>query len=121
MNEDKVNKFKALISDNESSFVEESKVIVANEEWLLASAGVIFMLMDFMASQSPKMKKVQLAKELGVSAQYVGKLLRGEENLTLQTLTKIAHVMNLTLMELMQKLIEQLNPKGNRQVLSSKF
>lgn len=110
MNEKKkIEKFEGLISDKESHFIQESKAIIQEEEWLVASAGVIFMLLDFMESQTPRMKKVQLAKHLDVSAQYVGKLLRGEENLTLQTMSKIAHVMGMSLSDLISKLSVQLS------------
>lgn len=110
MNEkQRIQNFEGLISDERSTFLSESKEIIRNEEWLVASAGIIFMLLDFMEKQSPKMKKKELAEKLSVSPQYVGKLLRGEENLTLQTMMKIAHVMGMSLSELIGDLSDQIS------------
>ena len=119
--EKKIEKFEALISNEESTFLQESKEIIKDEEWLVASAGVIFMLLDFMESQTPKMKKKELAAELEVSPQYVGKLLRGEENLTLQTMTKIAHVMGMTFSELISDLGKQLSDEEIEEVPDHQF
>ena len=108
MNEERNMKFDALVTGKQSNFLKESEEIIKNEEWLVASAGVIFMLLDFMKQQTPKMTKAKLAEELGVSPQYVGKVLHGRENMTLQTRTKIAVVMGMSFWELIAELSSQL-------------
>lgn len=42
----------------------------------------------------------ELAEKLGVSPQQVSKILKGQENLTLETIDKLEKVLNISLMEL---------------------
>jgi transcriptional regulator with XRE-family HTH domain len=48
------------------------------------------------------MTQKRLADALDVSPQYINKVLRGQENLTLETISKIEQVLGITLIEIPQ-------------------
>ncbi len=45
------------------------------------------------------MTQKMLADEMGVSPQYINKVVKGKENLTLETISKIEEVLGITLLE----------------------
>ncbi|PLX14061.1 MAG: hypothetical protein C0594_00540 [Marinilabiliales bacterium] len=46
------------------------------------------------------MTQRRLAEEMGVSPQYINKVVKGKENLTLETISKIESVLGITLIEI---------------------
>lgn len=61
-----------------------------NREWLTYSQDIALALHYYMREKD--LTQRELAEQLGVSSVYVGKLLKGGENLTLETICKIQHV-----------------------------
>lgn len=61
-----------------------------NREWLTYSQDIALALHYYMRVK--ELTQRELAEQLGVSAVYVGKLLKGGENLTLETICKIQQV-----------------------------
>lgn len=59
----------------------------ANKEWLSLSADIALKVMDEMERQ--EIKGNELAVRMGVSPQQVSKILKGRENLKLETIAKI--------------------------------
>lgn len=53
------------------------------------------------------MTKQDLAKRMGVSAQYVSKIVRGYENLTLETISKLESALGVTLLNTVDYTVEQ--------------
>ena len=45
------------------------------------------------------MTQRKLAEKMGVSPQYINKVVKGKENLTLETIAKIEDVLGITLIE----------------------
>ena len=88
-----------LVSGSDDSFMESAKTEQEFAQTRQMSTEIAFMLIDFMEEQEPVMKQKDLAKQLGVSAQYLGKVLHGETNFQIQTLEKIATVLELSLSE----------------------
>lgn len=72
-----------------------------NKAWLTYSQDIALMLHYYMCEN--EMTQRELAEQLGVSAVYVGKLLKGGENLTLETICKIEQVVG-------EKLISIIKP-----------
>lgn len=91
-------KFKSLVSDKKSDYLSAD----IDREKRLLRARVVFKILDFINSSNPKITREQFAKKIGVTKQYVSKLLRGNENLTMDTMQKIAHAMEIELYELLQ-------------------
>lgn len=50
-----------------------------------------------MALEEQNLTQRQLAERMGCSAQYVSRLLKGEENLSLETIAKLEHALNVSI------------------------
>ncbi len=73
--------------DAPSRFVEESTWRKENASWLRWSRQLAVTLIGYM--QDNGMKRADLALKLGVSPQYVSKLLSGTENLSFKSIANI--------------------------------
>lgn len=80
-----------------SRWREAAKARKANKEWLRYSQKIAMRMLDKMEEQDITQK--QLAERMGCSQQYVSKILKGCENLSLETLSKIESALNITVMQ----------------------
>lgn len=96
---DKLNK---LASDKVSTWEEEAIERQNNSEWTERSFKIaVKILREIRAQKSQNgMTQRRLAEEMGVSPQYINKVVKGKENLTLETISKIESVLGITLMEI---------------------
>ena len=67
-----------------------------NKSWLRYSQLVAIRMLDQMAAEGLTQKG--LAERLGCSQQYVSKILKGQENLSIETICKIEDALNLELL-----------------------
>lgn len=74
-------------SDTPSRFIEEATWRRDNASWLRWSRQLAINLIGYM--QANGMKRADLASKLGVSPQYVSKLLSGTENLSFKSIANI--------------------------------
>ena len=81
-------------SDTPSRFVEEAAWRKENASWLRWSRQLATTLMGYM--QDHGMKRADLAARLGVSPQYVSKLLSGTENLSFKSIANIEDKLGIT-------------------------
>jgi len=97
MSSEKLDKFLALVSDETSDF--EKKVLLRkeNKDWIKKSTRIAIKVNSAIKMQSISQK--QLAEKLNVSAQYINKILKGSENLSLQTITKLESALGIQLIE----------------------
>jgi transcriptional regulator with XRE-family HTH domain len=101
-----LDKFKALVSDEKSGWLAKAKWREENQDWLdISFAIAVKILAAFRANKKtgtfPKSQK-ELAEAMDCSPQYVNKLLKGTENLQLETITKIGGILNIKLIEVPQ-------------------
>lgn len=68
-----------------------------NRDWLRKSAQIAFAIRHELRTQ--QISQQELAERMGVSPQYVGRLLKGTENLTLDTITKLEKALGRSLMQ----------------------
>ena len=106
MKNSNLDKFKALVSDEKSGWLDKAKYREENEAWLdISFAIAVKILAAFRANKKtgtfPKSQK-ELADAMDCSPQYVNKLLKGTENLQLETITKIGSILNIELIEVPQ-------------------
>ena len=71
----------------QSRFVTSAMTRLENESWLRWSRQVAVSLMEYMETNG--INRTELAVRLGVSPQYVSRLLSGRENLSLKSLANI--------------------------------
>lgn len=83
-------------SSTPSKWKEEADFRVANKSWLRYSQHIAMMMLDKM--EKLNMTQKALAEKMGCSQQYVSKILKGRENLSIETLCKIENALQLTLL-----------------------
>ncbi len=81
-----------------SRFVDEANWRKENAGWLRWSRQLATTLMGYMQDQG--LKRADLAARLGVSPQYVSKLLSGTENLSFKSIANIEDKLGITCMSM---------------------
>ena len=82
-------------SGERSTFVDDAKWRRDNASWLKRSRRVAYAIMDYM--QAGGLSRNDVAEKLGVSPQYVGRILSGKMNFTLKTISLIEERLGLEL------------------------
>ncbi|WP_439182503.1 helix-turn-helix transcriptional regulator [Carboxylicivirga taeanensis] len=93
--------FKKLISDDKSGWLEKAKWRKENRAWLDKSAKIAVRILSEIRAQKPVngMTQKKLAEAMNVTPQYINKVVKGKENMTLETIAKIEQVLGISLME----------------------
>ncbi|MCI6857566.1 MAG: helix-turn-helix domain-containing protein [Bacteroidales bacterium] len=81
-------------SETPSRFAEEAAWRKENASWLRWSRQLAIILIGYM--QDNGLKRADLAARLGVSPQYVSKLLSGTENLSFKSIANIEEKLGIT-------------------------
>lgn len=74
-------------SGDRSTFVEEAQQRQNDAIWLKWSRDISLSIIDYMDKHN--MNQTDLAKYLGVTRQYVSKLLSGKENFSIKTIAEL--------------------------------
>lgn len=82
--------------ENPSKWREKAEWRQQNKTWLRYSQLVAIRMLDQMAAEGLTQKA--LAERLGCSQQYVSKILKGQENLSIETICKIEDALSLELL-----------------------
>jgi transcriptional regulator with XRE-family HTH domain len=76
-----------LTSDQISDGKTEGQCHCENKEWQKKSAAIAIFILEGLKAQNLSQK--DLAEKLNVSSQQISKILKGQENLTLETITNL--------------------------------
>lgn len=87
-----------LLSKEPSRWMEKALRDEANDAWLERSSNIALLILG--ALQANGMSQKDLATKTGVSPQQVSKLLKGNENLTLETIAKLEAALGVVLLTL---------------------
>ncbi len=109
-----IDKIKQRIIENsikDSGWLVKAKWRQDNEDWLDISFSIAVRVASTLkankkANKYPK-NQAELAEAMGCSAQYVNKLLKGQENLQIETICKIGRILGITLIEVPKIEIKQ--------------
>jgi DNA-binding XRE family transcriptional regulator len=82
----------------DTAWLEDAKWSQADADWLDLSAAIALKILRFLREH--KMTQKELADQLGFSPQYINKIVKGSENLTLETICKIQKVLRIRLIEI---------------------
>ena len=74
-------------STTPSKWRENAEWRMKNKSWLRYSQRIAMMMLDKMEEMN--MSQKQLSEMMGCSQQYISKVLKGQENLSLETISKI--------------------------------
>lgn len=89
-------KFLELVSGEDTEIVEKNNWRIANRQWLRVSQTIAFDILERLDDLGWTQK--DLAEKMGVSPQYVNKLVRGSENLTLETIVKLQNILEIPIL-----------------------
>jgi len=94
-------KLRAIVSDETSDWLEEAKWRKENRDWLNKSAKIAIKILREIRLQkeSKGMSQKVLAEILNVSPQYINKIVKGQENLSLETISKLEKALGIVLIE----------------------
>ena len=95
--EEQIAFLEAHSSPTPSRWREEAERRRANKAWLPYSRKIA--IKTAMAMHDQQMSQRQLADSMGCSPQYVSRLLKGEENLSLETICKLEHALNVPILQ----------------------
>jgi ribosome-binding protein aMBF1 (putative translation factor) len=82
-------------SGDRSTFVDDAKWRQENETWLRRSRRVALAIMDYM--QDCNLSRNDVAKKMGVTPQYVSRILSGKMNFTFKTISVIEEYLDIQL------------------------
>ena len=88
-------RIKSYVPDEPSNWMEQADRYENNKEWMDKSALIAIKVLSTLRSQSITQKT--LAENIGVSPQYINKVVKGQENLSLETICKIEKSLGITL------------------------
>lgn len=86
-----------LMAVPDTTWIKEATFRQKNEYWLEASFGIALAVLRALREKS--MTQRDLAELMGCSPQYISKILKGSENLTLETICKMEKVLQIRLIE----------------------
>lgn len=105
----KVNRLNDLATTVDKGIIKDARERAKNSEWLKYSQRIAIVVLSSLKAQNISQKK--LAEKLGVTPQYVNKLVKGREKLNLETIARIEAALNI-------RLIEILMPKVKKKALT---
>ena len=80
-----------------STFTEDAKWRQENEVWLKWSRGIALSIVSYM--QEKKLSRADIAEKLGVSPQYVSRILSGTTNFSFKSIAEIEKRLGISCME----------------------
>lgn len=84
-------------SETPSKWREHAEWRLANKEWLRYSQRIAMMMLDKMEELNLTQKGV--AEKMGCSQQYISRVLKGTENLSIETISKIESALDLPILK----------------------
>lgn len=90
-------KLSEITSNESSKWMEDAKWRRDNKVWLKKSQSIALRVLR--ALREKNMQQKDLAKALGVSNQQISKIVKGKENLTLDTISKLEQALGVMLFE----------------------
>ncbi len=92
-----LNRLSAHKSASQSRWREKALERRENKEWLRYSQTIAMMMLDRMEALGLTQKAV--AERMGCSQQYISRVLKGTENLSIETIAKIESALDLQILE----------------------
>ncbi len=98
MENNKLNKFLNLVSEEKSGIHEKAAWRKANKGWLKKSANIALKILDTLREKN--MSQKDLADAMGVTPQYISKVVKGQENLSLEAIDKLEKALDVELISI---------------------
>ena len=92
-----ISRLKQHQSSTPSKWHENAEWRMKNKSWLRYSQRIAMIMLDKMEAMN--MSQKQLSELMGCSQQYVSKVLKGQENLSLETIAKIEGCLGIQILQ----------------------
>jgi len=90
-------KIEKIAVDDDSGWLKKARYRRENRGWLRKSQNIAIRVLSVLKEKD--MQQKELAEAMDVSPQQVSKIVKGKENLTLQTISKLEQVLGISLFE----------------------
>lgn len=106
-----------------SRWIDDAKKRQQNKKWLDYSAEIAMRVLDAI-DDTPGMTQKKLAEKMGVTPQHISKIVKGSQNLTLETIVKLQEALDIKLLSVeneseVSNNFSQTQTKSHRVVLAS--
>ena len=75
--------------ETQSNYLQNAKFRIENKKWLSYSSNIALRVLAAL-EENEHITNVTLAQMIGVSLEFMNKILKGQENLSLETIAKLA-------------------------------
>lgn len=101
----KLEKLNSIASKKQSDWLKEAEERAGNAIWRDKSVKIAIRVLHEIRKQKDinGMTQKKLASKMGVTPQYINKVVKGQENLTLETISKLEKVLGISLLEVPEK------------------
>lgn len=100
-------KLKQISEPAPSNWREQAQWRKDNRDWLRKSGRIAVAVLAAIDAD-PDMSQTLLAEKMGVTKQYISKIVKGQENLSLQTICKLESALGITLVEVQAPRVPQM-------------
>ena len=90
----------------QSNYLQNAKFRIENKKWLSYSSNITLRVLAAI-EENEQMTQKALAEMIRVSPQYINKVLKGQENLSLETIAKLSEALNVELITFPKFLFDQ--------------
>lgn len=111
-----IQKLQQIASKNTSDIVKDAQKRIANSAWQKHAQKIAIAVLISLKIQ--KITQKQLAKKVGVSAQYINKVVKGKQKLNLETIAKLETALDISLINIV---IPTLKKERKTKVIQIKF
>jgi transcriptional regulator with XRE-family HTH domain len=94
-------RFEELVSNTRSTWRQDADWREANEGWLSLSFDIAVRILDTLRANGLAQK--DLAERMSVSPQFINKILKGEENMSLETISKLSIALDIKLIDVVSE------------------
>jgi plasmid maintenance system antidote protein VapI len=112
-------KFDALVSNKTSGWHKDVNERITNKAWQDKAFDIALKVIRHMRTN--KVSQVTLAKDMGVTPQYINKILQGKENMTLETICRIEDALGIKLIEVVYSSSETYELEVTNSIFSNLF
>ena len=92
-----IKKFESLVSSEVSGWHKDAEERKKQRGWRDKAFDIALILLNY--KDAHDLNQVQLAKKIGVSKQYIHRVLQGKENLTSESISKIENALGISLIK----------------------
>ena len=97
--------------ETQSKYLQNAKFRIENKKWLSYSSNIALRVLAAL-EKNEYITNESLAQMIGISTEHMNNILKGQENLSLETIAKLSEALNIELITFPKFLFDQPVSKG---------